>query len=425
MNLEPLYGYQKENANHLLSLLVSRGSAADRSDMGTGKTYTAAVVARESGLSTIVVTPKSTIPNWWHVASKVGGKINAVVNYESLRSGKYSFYSKRDGWCLPERSLIIFDEAHRLRGRRTLQTFILTRAKEGGHAVLLLSATLVSSALDLSAIGFALGLFPTPKDWWPWARRHGGYINRWGGYDASTDASVLTRLSEEMAKVSCRSRIEDLGLDLPCITTADLVDCGDLQQLVDIIDEVQHEAAAEEDEDKYDAAALIARGRAREMSEQAKVGYLVEETNDLVSRGYSVVLFVNYEKTLWDLYTQFTDVSVITGGQSALVRQNYIEDFQSNKSHVLVANIKAGGVGLNLHDTSGNHPRVALVSPPESAIDLLQALGRIRRVGMASPGVNRILFAARSVEQKVYKRVSKKLSDINLINDADLEYDKN
>src|ERR1700752_4272671 len=90
MNLEPLYPYQQANARLLLELLSNEsGAACDRSEMGTGKTYTAAVVARELGLLPVIVCPKSTISNWAEVCSSVGLSYYFVTNYEKLRLGKH------------------------------------------------------------------------------------------------------------------------------------------------------------------------------------------------------------------------------------------------------------------------------------------------------------------------------------------------
>ena len=51
---------------------------------------------------------------------------------------------------------------------------------------------------------------------------------------------------------------------------------------------------------------------------------------------------------------------------------------------------QAGGTGLSLHDVNGEHPRVSLISPSFSAIDLKQALGRIHRAGAKSPAVQKL-----------------------------------
>ena len=427
MNLEPLYSYQQDNARNLLALLSTNGAACDRSEMGTGKTWTAAVVARRAGFFPVVCCPKTTISNWRNVFDSCGvWQPYLITNYEKLRLGKHpGFYTRNGGWTKERPLLIIFDEAHRLRDRKSQQTRMLINAKKAGHKLLLLSATLIQTPLDIAALGYALGLFPRVSDWFSYARRFGAHLNLRGYYDCSPSSGDLSRLNEVLSSKGVRTRIEDLGYYLPCANSVELVDCPGCPSLEEIYRKVLAEALAGHDERRVKAASLIARGKAREAAEWAKVSFLVQETKDLVALGYSVVVFVNYRAILSDLAAELVDFSpsIITGGQTSCTRDDALGFFQANSTKVLLANIKAGGIGLSLHDTTGNHPRVALISPPESAIDLLQALGRIRRMGMASPGTNRILFASDSVERVVFDKVKTKLNHLATLNDGDLEYE--
>ena len=68
---------------------------------------------------------------------------------------------------------------------------------------------------------------------------------------------------------------------------------------------------------------------------------------------------------------------------------------------------QAGGTGLSLHDEHGNHPRMSLISPSFSAIDLRQALGRIHRATGVTPAIQKIVFANDTVEMGVCKAVRK------------------
>jgi hypothetical protein len=63
---------------------------------------------------------------------------------------------------------------------------------------------------------------------------------------------------------------------------------------------------------------------------------------------------------------------------------------------------------------------VSLISPGFSAIDLKQTLGRIHRAGGKSPAIQKIVFADDSVEMRVCNLLKKKLSNLDLVNDDDL-----
>tara|TARA_E500000331_G_scaffold270821_1_gene262419 strand:+ start:129 stop:392 length:264 start_codon:yes stop_codon:yes gene_type:complete len=81
---------------------------------------------------------------------------------------------------------------------------------------------------------------------------------------------------------------------------------------------------------------------------------------------------------------------------------------------------QAGGTGLSLHDETGEYPRVSLISPSFSAIDLRQCLGRVHRATGKSPSIQKIVFASGTVEMRVCKLVRAKLNNLDLINDDEM-----
>jgi superfamily II DNA or RNA helicase len=112
---------------------------------------------------------------------------------------------------------------------------------------------------------------------------------------------------------------------------------------------------------------------------------------------------------------------VLTGETSAKDREKVLEDFNFGNLDVLAGNIGCMSEGISLHDQDGEKPRVALISPPESATVLQQALGRVGgRLGSKSVGLNRILFCAGTVEETVYDHVQAKIAKIEDLNDGDL-----
>jgi len=139
---------------------------------------------------------------------------------------------------------------------------------------------------------------------------------------------------------------------------------------------------------------------------------------NLVEQGNSVVIFTNFMATCRTLMERLGAVGV-HGEQTDEERQRAIYEFQENKKNVIIVQIQAGGVGLSLHDTKGR-PRVSLICPTYSAIDLKQALGRIHRAGSKSRALQYIVYAANSVEEQVARKTKKKIEQISLLNDGDL-----
>lgn len=86
----------------------------------------------------------------------------------------------------------------------------------------------------------------------------------------------------------------------------------------------------------------------------------------------------------------------------------------------MLSMISAGGVGISLHDQTGDAPRVSIISPGFSAVELRQALGRIHRSGGKSPARQYIVFAGGTIEDSVRNAVRNKLNKLDLLNDGDM-----
>jgi len=137
-----LLGHQAEHVAKLRSVIESRGAAMDMSETGTGKTYTAAGLAKEMGLRPIFITKVANIKEATRVLEEhMGIKDQVVVNYEMLRTGKMRdksgktvdapFLRKVENpakgepafeWTTTDKDLIIFDESHKGKNKGTLNT---------------------------------------------------------------------------------------------------------------------------------------------------------------------------------------------------------------------------------------------------------------------------------------------------------------
>jgi hypothetical protein len=90
-----------------------------------------------------------------------------------------------------------------------------------------------------------------------------------------------------------------------------------------------------------------------------------------------------------------------------------------NKDNLIICNIKVGGQSISLHDKYGR-PRVSLIVPSFSSIDLLQSLGRIHRAGSKSPALQRIIYCSNTCEEVISRRLNSKIEFLSKINDDDL-----
>lgn len=205
-----LRSFQVRHVQNLQYVIEHNTIAFDGSDTGTGKTYTGAALAKNKDLSLIVICPKPVIPNWHTVAHDMGVPVLMIVNYETLKNGRYyptltdyqedtreecpyititrsevvdsmtqepvmnengSVKTKVTAvkWNFPDNCLVIFDEAHKgknglnasiptINSRMmvsTKQFFSQTRRVYG----LFLSATITDKLSNFDVIAFLLGMY--------------------------------------------------------------------------------------------------------------------------------------------------------------------------------------------------------------------------------------------------------------------------
>jgi hypothetical protein len=73
---------------------------------------------------------------------------------------------------------------------------------------------------------------------------------------------------------------------------------------------------------------------------------------------------------------------------------------------------------LGLQDLDGNYPRLALISPNYSAMQMRQVTGRVWRDGGKSKSIQKIVFVEGTVETQVCEIVKTKLDNLDLLNDG-------
>lgn len=432
-----LLQYQIPHAERIADALVRLRVALDSSDMGTGKTFAACATAARLELRLAVVAPKAVLPSWKKVAALFGVEVVGIHNYEAVKLGKTGlgrFVAGQFQWTLPPDALLVFDECQRCKARDSKNAALLIDAKCQGIRVLMLSATAASNPLEMRAIGFALGLHKL-HNYWPWARAHGVVKGRFGmEFDGGSEdiALIHHRIFTEL-RAGSRMRIADIPDFPPTQIIADPVDTGREREIQAVYDQLKidlNRAVATNDQDRkweiadeLEAKAanhLTIQLRARQEIERLKVDTLVAMATDAVAEGMSVAIFVNFDESIDLLADLLKTDCVIRGGQNADDRQRAITRFQNNEDPFIICNIRAGGVGVSLHDPSGVKPRLALISPTFSAQDLRQALGRVHRAGGAH-SIQRVVFAAGTVEEKACAAVDAKLACIDMLNDGDLQ----
>ena len=447
MNVELLLPPQREHAVNLLNSLYINGVACDQSETGTGKSYVAAWIAKNLNSPVVIVCPKVVIPSWTKVLSYFGIKAHCLINYEKLIRGNTEHLSFKDGKDtgpsdytinFPKNSLVILDEVHKCKSATSKNSDFLIKLKMDGYKSLLLSATAATNPLEMKAFGFATTLHNLVS-YRHFITSSGAYAGRYGGFQIDLQSQkTIEAMSNihntlfNLYKVSSRMTRKMFDKIFP--DNHVMAECFNMGTNTDKINRVYEQmeselAALEESSINYSQHHFAIMTKARRMAELLKVPTMVEMIEDWYDEGISPVVFVNFTDTVEAIEKQLAKnrkfdgkIARIVGGQSDKVRQKDIEDFQSDNKRIMIANLAAGNAGVSLHDLIGNHPRGSIISPSYSAINLLQALGRIHRAEGKTTCIQKVMFADGTIEVEACKRVQSKLNNLECLNDGDLTY---
>ena len=443
INLKPdvcdkLLDYQYLHVFNLITALRSYNTVLDGSDTGTGKTYTAVAVCKQMGLKPFIICPKTIITTWQQVCNHFGVRPLAIANYETVKNGKQydKFKNRIDSnfinvdsdslvniyrWRLPRNSIIIFDEVHRCKNKKSQNAALLMSTKFARSKVMLISATLSDTPESFHVFGYMLEFYKNMRQARNWIN---GMLREDMNYIGSKPKLSAINRNIFPFKGS-RMRIEELGDKFPKNQIS--AECYDISKededrvnkafdIIDIKNAQLHSCKGLDESNKILGEIM----KSRQEIELIKIGIFEELVTEYIENGFSVVIFVNFIATLKSLTKKFNTNCIIRGNQTDSVRDSNIKDFQANRSNLIISTIKAGGQGISLHDIHGNHPRVSLISPSFSSIEFTQVLGRISRAGAKTPALQRIIYCANTCEEVICYRLKDKLKFTAKINDNDL-----
>ena len=452
MIMTKLLSYQVAHTLQLIECLKLKNRVLDASDTGTGKTYCAIAVASILNLKPFIICPKSVISSWIKVLNEFSCPYIGIANYEALKNNSYydGFksngeldpihcpymsidlevinknetdpkkikYSKKFKFQFPPNILIIFDEAHRCKNYGTQTSNLLMAIIQNNIKVMLLSATITDKINCFKPFGCVFNFYRKPEDFRVWITKHKSYEKeRYKNWDSDNiKLDIIHRTV--FPRFGSRLKIAELGDLFPQNNIqADSYYLENHLEVEKIYKEINQEILDIKNlEDKSERLAKLLRARMR--IEMLKVPIYMDLSQEGLDSGYSVVIFVNFSATLEYLCYHLKTLCIIRGGQSIEERQKNIDDFQANRSKLIIVMIQAGGIGVSLHDLHGKHPRMSIISPTWSGQDLKQVLGRIHRAGSKTPAIQKIVFVKDTEEENICTLIKKKLTNIQAINDG-------
>jgi SNF2 family DNA or RNA helicase len=353
-----------------VAFLLGRRRAILADDMGLGKTRQAIVSLRHlaPGGPRLVVCPASVKQNWAREIGLVSSNSSVlviegsapialtaewvIVNYDII--GRHMDVLQRVPWAA-----LVFDEAHYLKNHTSARSKLARQLTVGASAnaaqplaVQLLTGTpLTSRPRDLFVLLQLVG-HPLGRSFLSFAKRYcaaekGEYGWKTGG------ASNIEELTVQLHGVMLRRSKDDVLALPPKLRTWLPVEVspGTGSRAVRKVFEILA--------GKHDRPGIDARKRgkllaflveARQALAFAKTSATLDFIRGAIDQGEKIIVFSCFNDPVEKFATELGPAAVLlTGKTPAAVRQQLVDRFQQDDEvRVFVANIIAGGTGLNL-----------------------------------------------------------------------------
>lgn len=429
-----LLPYQPPIVIHHCATLLKYGASCDGSDTGIGKTYTTLATARELHLRPAIVCKKAGITAWKRGCLHFGINPLFIVNWEMAKNGKFPYALRKMDeftgkfkyfWKLPEKTILFFDEVHMASQTGTQNNALYVAS--AGYTSISISATFADRIDRLKGLFHVLNI-KDQNNFEAWMQAVAPQFTNVHGetesMDRVSDMLVANRYIYPEHGIRVTYEHPEVKKYFPkAVFQTEIVDLKSADESRQ--NELYRQTILKVEEYRQlgkNAEAMVAELRYRQVSELLKASVLYDHAMEYLHEGRSVIIFVNYRDTLNLLSKMFKTQSLIFGAQESfkISREKVIDDFQADKTRLIIAMVDAGGASISLHDLHGNHPRISLVCPTYNPITLKQVLGRTYRANSKSTPIIKLFYAGRTIEEKVADSVNQKLSNISALNDGDL-----
>lgn len=421
LSKKQLFPYQQEGIDKMTAI---HGGILLADEQGLGKTPQVAALARQQGLFPLLIVCPASLKNNWERELRDWAKVESLIlsgkdpqplpddlppavicNYDIL-------YEQQTVLMNVPWKCIAFDEAHNLSNRSAKRTKAAKRL----------------SRLTTKVIGISgTPLMNRPADFWPilniirpelypsWQAFAWKFCDpkktRWGWeYKGATN---LQELHQAIQPFTIRRKKEDV-LKLPdkhrIVVQMPLSDPKELQSAEDdFVAWLTKNSRSGSVEKAKKAEAVTKLGALLRLTAKLKCRSIVEWCQKFLEENPTQKLIVfAIHKNMIDvlerrIYPEGT--VVIDGSVPSKKRQAIVDSFQHDpKTRLMVANIKAAGVGLTL--TAASNIAFAELWWAPSAVD--QADARTHRIGQNSECTSWFLIAPNTLEEKIAEALQKK-----------------
>lgn len=431
---------------------VNHGNHINGSGVGCGKTKMAIFYAEMLDLfPCMVVCPASVKSGWLREWKETNPDRRVsiistssppedfeadviVINYDILgkrvtkENGKTSLEIRLDGMKKKSFSLVIADEIHFLKNRKSIRSKSFKKLIHKVPSVIGLTGTLIMNRpAELLNI---LMLIERIKEIAPDDQYHHYFFERYCnmketnfGLDISGASNIkeLNRLLKECCyfQVSKRDALKELPPISENVVECEITNKRAYKKAKD--DLLQFIEDKFKDEEKVEKAAraefLVKLSTLKQLSLEGKEKFIkkwVEEWME-ANEEEKLLVFASQSTILTKTAEEFKEGLLITGGTTTKKRDEILQKFFSQKeSRVLFANIGCLGTGVDgLQKVCFN---MAILELPPRPSDLVQVIGRLERSGQENPVTIQYLLSPETIDQDLWEMLKGKKDVTDMLN---------
>jgi SNF2 family DNA or RNA helicase len=366
-------------------------------EMGLGKTTTALVAGKYSGLPIYVIAPRNLHIAWDREAKLLDIKVKYIISWAKIPKSP-----TEDFFC-------IMDEAQALQTLNNRRTQTALSFCNKARYVVLVTGTPAKNGKPSNMFGL-LSAIKHPESFRKavYDKAYRGASNLPALYAATKDV-VLFRKKEDCIDLPDKLRtLRIADLTDEARTTYDNVYNELRTKYVERVNSNQIMSSNEK---------LVMFMNIRHATSWAKLHSATEVAEELNDNAKQAVFFVSFTDTadaLTNAISKFALVGKLTGDVNQSSRQKAIDSFQAGNTRFLVCTFGAGGLGITLN--SAHH--VILVDRPWTPGDALQAEDRCHRIGQKNAVLVDWIQCGR-VDEKIDALLLRKQANISSIMTGD------
>lgn len=435
-----LRSYQITPTKQLLRALIegikewAYHGAADLSDMGAGKTAmdlaAALAFCRLSGRSKIAaLMPVVGRTGWEYMFKLFGAEPYHLGTYEALRAGNRPHLVEQVGenmrWKNAGDMVLILDEAQAVRHDDTLNYRLCDGAIQQGIPIICASATLALSPIELRFAGRVTGLHRGGHDFDRFLLAHGcARPSKSAPYKWNSDLRTLASIHAKLfPRRGCRVRKEQAGeynpgtsISVLLVESPRSVELEQKWQAAEaVLDNMRRTGKKEGAIETVRQNLYMACWK---LAEEITIPYVASHARKRMQSGRSVAMFMSFTSTREEMCKQMKTRAGFYGGMTQKRREYYQQQFQTNREHILINQIRAGGASVSLHDITGDRPRTAYIWPDINPVAVQQATGRVDRTGGKTVSEQFIVCVKGPFSERMVAQLRSKIQRMMTLNDG-------